>query len=101
MSSIWIGYRHQMEAIGAHKNNIVNNYSFRLNAATTLIYRVKQSRSQIFSINTLDESIDNNEPPANRRIPVFIPHDIAKKKDEDICPKRWEIEVTECQNVML
>ncbi|GFT82984.1 piggyBac transposable element-derived protein 3 [Nephila pilipes] len=65
MSIAWIGYRHKMEAIGAHKKDILDYFSFRLNAASTLFYGLKQSRSRISSISSLDKSTENNEPPAN------------------------------------
>ncbi|GFS69724.1 hypothetical protein NPIL_294931 [Nephila pilipes] len=41
----------------------------------------KQSRSRISSINSSDESIENNEPPAKRRLPVCMPRDSSRKKD--------------------
>ncbi|GFT68079.1 uncharacterized protein NPIL_677001 [Nephila pilipes] len=75
MSSAWKGYRHKMEAIGAHKKNILDYFTFGRNAATTLICGVKQSRSRISSISSSDESIEDNEPPAQRRIHVCMPHD--------------------------
>ncbi|GFT71217.1 hypothetical protein NPIL_544631 [Nephila pilipes] len=46
---------------------------YKLNAATNLIYGVKQSRSEISSISSSDESIEDNEPPAKRRILVCMP----------------------------
>ncbi|GFU07114.1 uncharacterized protein NPIL_136101 [Nephila pilipes] len=57
------------------------------NAASTLIYGVKQSRSGISSISSSDESIQNNEPPAKRRIPICMPHDSERKKDVKHMPE--------------
>ncbi|GFU02855.1 hypothetical protein NPIL_35661 [Nephila pilipes] len=52
----------------------------RLNAATTLIYGLKQSRSRISSTSSSDESIEDDEPPAKRRKPACMPHDYARKR---------------------
>ncbi|GFT23131.1 hypothetical protein NPIL_74671 [Nephila pilipes] len=36
---------------------------------------------RISSISSSNESIEDNGPPAKRRIPVCMPHDSARKKD--------------------
>ncbi|GFT06163.1 uncharacterized protein NPIL_453551 [Nephila pilipes] len=81
MIKAWMAYRHKMEAIGAHKKENLDYFYFRLNAATNLIYGVKQSRSGISSISSSDKSIEDNEPPAKRRILVCMPHNSVRKKD--------------------
>lgn len=81
VSSAWIAYRHKMEAAGALKKDIFDYFHFRLNVATTLIYGVKQSQQRIATISSSDESIEDSEPPAKRRIPACMPHDSARKKD--------------------
>ncbi|GBN42504.1 hypothetical protein AVEN_53567-1 [Araneus ventricosus] len=81
VSSAWIAYRHKMEAAGALKKDIFDYFHFRLNVATTLIYGVKQSQQRIATISSSDESIEDSELPAIRRIPACMPHDSARKKD--------------------
>ncbi|GBM29756.1 PiggyBac transposable element-derived protein 1 [Araneus ventricosus] len=81
VSSAWIAYRHKMEAAGALKKDIFYYFHFRLNVATTLIYGTKQSQQRIATISSSDESIEDSEPPARRRIPACMPHDSARKKD--------------------
>ncbi|GFT22874.1 uncharacterized protein NPIL_134001 [Nephila pilipes] len=91
MSSAWIRYRHTMEAIGAHKKDILNYFSFRLNPASTLIYGVKKSLSRISSIlSSSNESIENKGPPAKRSIPICMPHDSVRKIDIRHMPERMD-----------
>ncbi|GFS94371.1 hypothetical protein NPIL_88871 [Nephila pilipes] len=55
---------------GSYKKDILGYFSFRLNAATTFIYGMKQPRSRIFSFSSSDESTEDNESPTKRRIPL-------------------------------
>ncbi|GFS80125.1 piggyBac transposable element-derived protein 3 [Nephila pilipes] len=77
-----MGCCHKMEANKAHKKDILDYLSFRLNSASTLIYGMKLSRNVEFPLSPHRMSrMRTTDLQLRRRIPVCMPHDSARKKD--------------------